>query len=117
MGYVTDSLDVNLKGLTSEHVMVHHTVSKFDLTLHVFEQEEQLSIQVEYNTDLFDQETIHRYMNYYLHVLDGMTAQPERTFADYCLMDKAEQAAMILGKIKRKRHIQSERFKNCLKNR
>ncbi|QWS50934.1 amino acid adenylation domain-containing protein [Bacillus sp. JNUCC-24] len=98
MGYVTDSLDVNLKGLTSEHVMVHHTVSKFDLTLHVFEQEEQLSIQVEYNTDLFDQETIHRYMNYYLHVLDGMTAQPERTFADYCLMNKAEQAAMILGK-------------------
>ncbi|GMG77395.1 non-ribosomal peptide synthetase [Bacillus safensis] len=98
MGYVTDSLDVHLKGLTSEHVMVHHTVSKFDITLHVFEQEEQLSIQVEYNTDLFDQETIHRYMNYYLHVLDGMTAQPERTFADYCLMDKAEQAAMILGK-------------------
>ncbi|MFK3905583.1 amino acid adenylation domain-containing protein [Bacillus safensis] len=98
MGYVTDSLDVNLKGLTSEHVMVHHTVSKFDITLHVFEQEEQLSIQVEYNTDLFDQETIHRYMNYYLHVLDGMTAQPERTFADYCLMNKAEQAAMILGK-------------------
>ncbi|WP_456265786.1 MULTISPECIES: amino acid adenylation domain-containing protein [unclassified Bacillus (in: firmicutes)] len=100
MGYVTDSLDVNLKGLTSEHVMVHHTVSKFDLTLHVFEQEEQLSIQVEYNTDLFDQETIHRYMNYYLHVLDGMTEQPERTFADYCLMDKAEQAAMIIGKNK-----------------
>ncbi|WP_144486101.1 non-ribosomal peptide synthetase [Bacillus safensis] len=98
MGYVTDSLDVNLKGLTSEHVMVHHTVSKFDLTLHIFEQEEQLSIHVEYNTDLFDQETIQRYMNYYLHLLDGMTAQPERTFADYCLMDKAEQAAMIIGK-------------------
>ncbi|OYN67546.1 non-ribosomal peptide synthetase [Bacillus safensis] len=98
MGYVTDSLDVNLKELTSEHVMVHHTVSKFDLTLHIFEQEEQLSIHVEYNTDLFDQETIQRYMNYYLHLLDGMTAQPERTFADYCLMDKAEQAAMIIGK-------------------
>ncbi|MEH7804240.1 MULTISPECIES: non-ribosomal peptide synthetase [Bacillus] len=98
MGYVTDSLHVNLKGLTSEHVMVHHTVSKFDLTLHVFEQGDQLSIHVEYNTDLFDQETIHRYMNYYLHLLDGMTAQPERTFSDYCLMDKAEQAAMIIGK-------------------
>ncbi|MFB8733220.1 condensation domain-containing protein [Bacillus sp. SL00103] len=39
MGYVTDSLHINLKGLTSEHVMVHHIVSKFDLTLHVFEQE------------------------------------------------------------------------------
>ena len=98
MGYVTDSLEVNLKGLTTEHVMVHHTVSKFDLTLHVFEQEDQLSIHVEYNTDLFDQETIHRYMNYYLHLLDGMTAQPERTFADFCLMDKAEQDAMIIGK-------------------
>ncbi|MFS3915776.1 amino acid adenylation domain-containing protein [Bacillus australimaris] len=98
MGYVTDSLDINLKGLTSEQVMVHHTVSKFDLTLHVFEQEDQLSIHVEYNTDLFDQETIHRYMNYYLHLLDSMTAQPERTFFDYCLMDKAEQSAMILGK-------------------
>ncbi|WHX45296.1 amino acid adenylation domain-containing protein [Bacillus pumilus] len=98
MGYVTDSLHVNLKGLTSEHVMVHHTVSKFDLTLHVFEQGDQLSIHVEYNTDLFDQETIHRYMNYYLHLLDGMTAQPERTFSNYCLMDKAEQAAMIIGK-------------------
>lgn len=98
MGYVTNSLDVNLKGLTSEHVMVHHTVSKFDLTLHIFEQEEQLSIHVEYNTDLFDQETIQRYMNYYLHLLDGMTAQPERTFADYCLMNKVEQAAMIIGK-------------------
>ncbi|WP_144523424.1 non-ribosomal peptide synthetase [Bacillus pumilus] len=98
MGYVTDSLHINLKGLTSEHVMVHHKVSKFDLTLHVFEQGDQLSIHVEYNTDLFDQETIHRYMNYYLRLLDGMTAQPERTFSDYCLMDKAEQAAMIIGK-------------------
>lgn len=98
MGYVTDSLDVNLQGLTSEHVMVHHTVSKFDLTLHLFEQEDQLSIHVEYNTDLFDQETIHRFMKYYLHLLDGMTDQPERTFADFCLMDKVEQGAMLIGK-------------------
>ncbi|QSI44922.1 non-ribosomal peptide synthetase [Bacillus altitudinis] len=98
MGYVTDSLDINLKGLTSEQVMVHHTVSKFDLTLHVFEQEDKLSIHVEYNTDLFEQETIHRMMNYYLNLLDGMTAQPERTFADFCVMDKTEQNAMIIGK-------------------
>ncbi|MFB8733221.1 hypothetical protein ACEQPO_02590 [Bacillus sp. SL00103] len=54
---------------------------------------------MEYNTDLFDQETIHRYMNYYLRLLDGMTAQPERTFSDYCLMDKAEQVMMIIGKV------------------
>lgn len=116
MGYVTDSLDINLKGLTSEQVMVHHTVSKFDLTLHVFEQEDKLSIHVEYNTDLFEQETIHRMMNYYLNLLDGMTAQPERTFADFCVMDKTEQDAMIIGKIKLTRLIQSVRCKNYLKN-
>ncbi|MDM5296919.1 amino acid adenylation domain-containing protein [Bacillus pumilus] len=98
MGYVSDSLDVNLKGLAAEPVMINHTVSKFDLTLHVFEQEDQLSIHAEYNTDLFDQETIHRYMNYYLHLLDGMTAQPDRTFADFCLMDEAEQNAMLIEK-------------------
>ena len=37
-------------------------------------------------------------MNYYLNLLDGMTAQPERTFADFCVMDKTEQNAMIIGK-------------------
>ncbi|MFJ5965680.1 amino acid adenylation domain-containing protein [Bacillus sp. NPDC093026] len=98
MGYVTDSLDVNLKGVASESVMVNHTVSKFDLTLHLFEQANKLSIHVEYNTDLFDQETIHRYMTYYLHILDGMTNQPERTFADFCLMNQAEQNAMVVEK-------------------
>ncbi|MFS0655874.1 amino acid adenylation domain-containing protein [Bacillus sp. 179-C3.3 HS] len=98
MGYVTNALDVHLKGVTSESVMVNHTVSKFDLTLHLFEQEDQLSIHVEYNTDLFDQETIHRYMNYYLHLLDGMTTEPHQTFADFCLMDEVEQNEMLIGK-------------------
>ncbi|MGE6631997.1 amino acid adenylation domain-containing protein [Bacillus sp. NPDC077027] len=96
MGYVSDTLDIAIEGLETESVMVNHDVSKFDLTLHMFERTGDLSIHVEYNTDLFDQQTISRYMTYYFHILDRMTSEPEGTLTDFCLMDQREQYEMIV---------------------
>ncbi|WP_144558119.1 condensation domain-containing protein, partial [Bacillus pumilus] len=67
--YLTHSLNINLKPLTTQHLILHHTLSKFHLTLHLFQHEHHLSIHVQYNTHLFHQQTIHPYINYYLHLL------------------------------------------------
>uniref|UniRef100_UPI0011A59431 condensation domain-containing protein n=1 Tax=Bacillus pumilus TaxID=1408 RepID=UPI0011A59431 len=90
----------NVRGrwVRSEDVMVVHRVSKFDVRLHVFEEEDQLWMDVEYNRDLFDEERIDGYMNYYVHLVDGMRGEAEGRFYDYWLMEKGEEAGMMIGK-------------------
>ncbi len=46
-----------------------YNISKYDLTLNTFEEEEILSFSIEYCTDLFREETILRMKNHYIQLL------------------------------------------------
>ncbi|MFS0871458.1 condensation domain-containing protein [Paenibacillus xylanilyticus] len=46
--------------------------SKYDLILHVYEESDILRLRMEYNTDLYRMETMHRLLQFYLTMLEGV---------------------------------------------
>ncbi|NOX38153.1 MAG: amino acid adenylation domain-containing protein, partial [Calditrichaeota bacterium] len=57
-------------------VLLHSGTAKFDLTLEMNERGDGLDALVEYNTDLFDRETIAQMMNHFIRLLEGVVADP-----------------------------------------
>ena len=61
-------------GLRFESLGQENTQAKFDLTLNIAEEGEQLKTEFEYNTDLFDAGTIERLAGPFTRLLQGMAA-------------------------------------------
>jgi non-ribosomal peptide synthetase component F len=69
--------------------------AKFDLTLTLFESEGGLSGQVEYATDLFEADTVARWMEYYERILRAMVETPERRLSEVSLLTGEERAEIV----------------------
>src|ERR1051325_8089161 len=65
-----------LKGLTLSPLDVHSGTTKFDLSLFITETSEGLTAAIEYDTDLFEPETIERMLRHYETLLEGVAAGP-----------------------------------------
>ncbi|HEX9987857.1 MAG TPA: amino acid adenylation domain-containing protein [Chloroflexia bacterium] len=70
--------------------------SRFDLLLIVEETEEGLSVEVEYNTDLFDATTISRMLGHYRTVLEGAVEECEQQVSKLPLLGEAERWQLLV---------------------
>lgn len=68
---------LNFSGLTIEGLGAGQTFSKFDITFFVSEMDSGLSINIEYNTDLFNEERIKCMFNQYKVLLENIVKEPE----------------------------------------
>lgn len=66
----------NLHALEVEAVANHNGHSKFDLSLNLVESAHRLEVEADYNTDLFDAETIQRWLSYFEMTLLTLLANP-----------------------------------------
>lgn len=82
---------LQLPGITATSVRMDNGTSKFDITLTVLDDGETLTCAAEYNTDLFDRETIHRMLGHYQRLLEGIIAEPDRRVSDLPLSTEDEQ--------------------------
>ncbi|MFP2913043.1 non-ribosomal peptide synthetase, partial [Pyxidicoccus sp. 3LFB2] len=82
---------LNLPGLKLEVAESSGRTSKFDLTLAMAETDEGLSGGVEFNTDLFEPETMERLVAHLRTLLEAGLARPEQRLADLPLMDEDER--------------------------
>lgn len=64
--------------------------SRFDLAIDVFDLSEGTRVYFEYNTDLFDGDTIGRMMGHYRNVLAGLAATPDAPIDRIRLLDPGE---------------------------
>ncbi|RAP28198.1 hypothetical protein C2W64_00409 [Brevibacillus laterosporus] len=64
--YQTDQMKTYL------HI-VSNLTSKYDLSLHVYEEEHQLRLKLEFNTDLFEEEQMKTFLGHYLNFLQVIT--------------------------------------------
>ncbi|HEX7026359.1 MAG TPA: amino acid adenylation domain-containing protein [Gammaproteobacteria bacterium] len=64
-----------------------HTTAKFDLTLEWFEAGERLRGRLEYNTDLFDRETVEGLLANYRVLLEEIVRHPHRAVGELALLD------------------------------
>jgi amino acid adenylation domain-containing protein len=71
--------------------LVDHGVSTFDLTLSVGEHSDGLELLFEYDTDLFDRQTMERFADHYLTLLQTIPAQADTRVAQLSFLTPAER--------------------------
>ena len=84
-------LDLNFgEGLDTDLLSVDTQSSLLDLRFEVSEIKGKMFIKCEYNTDLFEKETIELLVKAYHGILDKMTHDPQRKLVDFTLPEKLQ---------------------------
>ena len=91
----TSESDVQVPGLRTSFVPLHTGTSKFDLNLHLSERSGHIAGVLEYNTDLFEPQTIQRVLTHYVTVLEAVAAEPEQRLSAVPLLTAAERQQII----------------------
>ncbi|MSO00263.1 lichenysin non-ribosomal peptide synthetase LicA [Bacillus paralicheniformis] len=82
------------------HLSIYETnfnIAKFDLTLQAKEEQGQLILDLDYSTKLFKKDTAERMLKAYLHLLEGMTADPLRRIGEYSLLTEEETNRQLVA--------------------
>jgi amino acid adenylation domain-containing protein len=87
---------VNLPELQVTYLKLEQVTSKFDLTLVVEEEDQQLSCTWEYNSDLFDPTSIERFTQHFCTLLSGIIANPKHPIATVPLMTETERHQLLI---------------------
>ena len=81
--------------LVLEPVEAHSGTAKFDLTLFMVEEGERLGGAFEYNTDLFDDETISRMIRHFVRLLELAVAEPDKSVLSLDILDEEERTRVV----------------------
>ena len=92
----TPAVGLGLPGVALEPLRVPQSVAKLDLTLWMTEDADGLACSLEYNTDLFDGETIARMSRHLVHLLEAATAAPATAIVDLDLIDDEERRDLLV---------------------
>src|SRR3990172_6881802 len=87
---------LELSGLTLNPLEVGSGTAKFDLTLSIVEGAEGLRGILEYNSDLFNTDTITRMLGHFQTLLEGIVANPEQRISDLPLLTEAERQQLLV---------------------
>src|SRR5215216_6509079 len=91
----TPERKVELPGLVVTPLKYQAETAKFDLTLYFDDLGSELQSTFEYNTDLFDIETIARMGRHLRTLLEGIVADPSARISDLPLLTEAERRQVL----------------------
>ncbi len=86
---------LQLPGVTVENIDLDSHTSKFDLLFHLEEKSDYLHGEIEYNSDLFNEETIQRFTQHYHTLLDSIVSNPEQTINELNLLPASERQQQL----------------------
>jgi len=66
-----------------------------DLFLNIFPAEDELRLECDYNSDLFDRETVRRWLDHYRTLIEGIIADPERPLSAIPMLSQAERNRLV----------------------
>ena len=87
--------NLELRGLRVIPIDFETSTARFDLTLVMTETEEGVSGKVEYNTDLFDSETIEKMVSHFERLLEAVTANPRLRISEIPLLHELERRQIV----------------------
>jgi len=90
------SEELSLGGLKVTFLDVDNLTAKFDLSLLMIENEQGLSGSWEYNSDLFDLETIQRMAGHFERLLTAIVANPAQRVADLPFLTAGERRQLLV---------------------
>jgi len=88
--------ELQLPDIKMSTLNINPGTSTFDLTLMVAEQINGLSISAEYNTDLFDEVTIVRILDYFQVLLEGIVINPDERISRLPLLPEKERHKILV---------------------
>ncbi|MGF0004876.1 amino acid adenylation domain-containing protein [Bacillus altitudinis] len=94
----TDERDLtlpDLNGLTLSHKQQEAVQAKFDLTLGVFEEQDQVGLRFEYAAALFKKSTIQRWSQYFERIIDEMLAKLNQSISTISILTKEEERHLL----------------------
>ncbi|HEY0739061.1 MAG TPA: amino acid adenylation domain-containing protein [Herpetosiphonaceae bacterium] len=87
---------LEMVGLEAEIVPSLSGFAAFDMSINVIDTDTDLVLQCDYNTDLFDAETILRWLRHYETLLQAIADDPQRRLMELPLLSRAEQQRMLV---------------------
>ncbi|MGI9290684.1 MAG: non-ribosomal peptide synthase/polyketide synthase [Gammaproteobacteria bacterium] len=96
--FVLQHVDIDwqmFNGLTAAPVEFEFGTAKFDLMFFVFDTNNSLSVRLEYNTDLFEAETIERMIDHFEVLLGHIISEPETGIQELPLLNQAEKQTLL----------------------
>lgn len=82
--------EVNFGDIRIQPFSIQEKTSQFELELEVIEYKEELFFKWKYNTDLFSENTIVRFANYFTNFLNQISLNPSKLISEIRLMDENE---------------------------
>ncbi len=82
-------------GITISSMEAHSGTAKFDLTMFMVGEDKHFGGALEFNTDLFDEATIHRMIKHFQKILFEMLSEPDKPIGFVSLLDPEESAELI----------------------
>ncbi|TCP59426.1 amino acid adenylation domain-containing protein [Tumebacillus sp. BK434] len=79
-----------LQDLAVKVLEVDSDTAKFDLTLALEEQGDELQASLEYNTDLFDDSTVERFAGHFIRLLENIAEKPQQAVATLSFLSADE---------------------------
>ncbi|NER25603.1 MAG: amino acid adenylation domain-containing protein [Symploca sp. SIO1C2] len=88
--------DVELPGVTLSQMQLESRIAKFDLTLSMTETDQGLVGEWEYNTDLFEEQTIERMAAHFQNLLQAIVENPSQKVAELNLLSESERHQLLV---------------------
>ncbi len=82
---------IGLEGLKIESLLAEARTAKFDLTFMITDEGEQFVLEMEYSTDLFNEDRIDRMVGHYFTLLEAAAAKPESKVGQLPLLTAPER--------------------------
>jgi amino acid adenylation domain-containing protein len=88
--------DLQLSGLVTEPLELDVTTARFDLTVEVFPRHGELWAYFDYNSDLYEPETIASIQRHYVTILEAVCADPHQRIGEIPLLSATEQTQLVV---------------------
>ncbi|MDM9583640.1 amino acid adenylation domain-containing protein [Nostoc sp. GT001] len=97
-GFNLDKAPLESKSLKQEFEIAKNSTSatKLDINLNILQTDSELVIELEYNTDLFDTQTIQRWLGHYVTLLEGVVANSEQPLKELPILTQTQQHQLLV---------------------
>lgn len=87
---------IGMEGMLVESLLAESGTSKFDLTVMLTDDQDEISLEVEYSTDLFDDVRIMRMAGHYQTLLEGIVTDPDRKLSELPILTNSERHQLLV---------------------
>ncbi len=86
-----------LRGMSISSINIEGDTARFDLSVDINDNGSGLEVNFEFNTDLFDADTIKRMAGHYTHILENLTANFETKIKQFDILSLKESKTLLEG--------------------